>query len=30
MQAPVVVRNVLATLDKNVSKAAYDGYGSCP
>ena len=30
MQAPVVVRNLLATLDKNQPEAAYDGYGSCP
>jgi sulfide:quinone oxidoreductase len=30
MQAPVVVRNLLATLDKAEGKAAYDGYGACP
>ena len=29
-QAPVVVRNLLATLDGAAQDAAYDGYGSCP
>lgn len=30
MQAPVVTRNLLATLDGQLLTAAYDGYGSCP
>lgn len=30
LQAPVVVRNLLATLDGRPLDAAYDGYGSCP
>lgn len=30
LQAPVVVRNLLATLDGRSLTAAYDGYGSCP
>lgn len=29
-QAPVVVRNLLAALDAQAGKHAYDGYGSCP
>ena len=30
LQAPVVVRNLLATLDGKTLDAVYDGYGSCP
>lgn len=30
LQAPVVVRNLLASLDGAPLAAAYDGYGSCP
>lgn len=30
LQAPVVVRNLLAMLDGRESVASYDGYGSCP
>ena len=30
LQAPVVVRNLLATIDHAQATAAYDGYGSCP
>jgi sulfide:quinone oxidoreductase len=30
LQAPVVVRNLLATADRQPLKATYDGYGSCP
>jgi sulfide:quinone oxidoreductase len=30
LQAPVVVRNLLASLDGKALDAAYDGYGSCP
>lgn len=30
LQAPVVVRNLLAGLDGREPVAAYDGYGSCP
>ena len=30
LQAPVVVRNLLAIADGAEPKAAYDGYGSCP
>ncbi len=30
LQAPVVVRNLLATLDGKSLSAVYDGYGSCP
>ena len=30
LQAPVVVRNMLAALDQKEPKATYDGYGSCP
>jgi len=30
LQAPVVVRNLLAALDGTVGEARYDGYGSCP
>ncbi|RAI55361.1 hypothetical protein DOO78_24060 [Roseicella frigidaeris] len=30
LQAPVVVRNLLAALDGRPPEAAYDGYGSCP
>lgn len=30
LQAPVVVRNLLAVLDGREPAASYDGYGSCP
>ena len=30
LQAPVVVRNLLASVDGRSLDAAYDGYGSCP
>ncbi len=30
LQAPVVVRNIVATLDGKPLTASYDGYGSCP
>ncbi|MGB3725384.1 MAG: TIGR01244 family sulfur transferase [Glaciecola sp.] len=30
IQAPVVASNVLHDMGKNVSRAIYDGYGSCP
>jgi sulfide:quinone oxidoreductase len=30
LQAPVVVRNLLAVLDGKEPTASYDGYGSCP
>ncbi len=30
LQAPVVVRNLLAVADRRTPSAAYDGYGSCP
>ena len=30
LQAPVVVRNLLATIDNKPPGASYDGYGSCP
>ena len=30
LQAPVVVRNLLAHLDGTTLRAVYDGYGSCP
>ena len=30
LQAPVVVRNLLAALDRREPPSAYDGYGSCP
>lgn len=30
LQAPVVVRNLLATIDGKPLDASYDGYGSCP
>ena len=30
LQAPVVVRNLLASLDDAALSATYDGYGSCP
>ena len=30
LQAPVVVANMLAAIDGQACKAAYDGYGSCP
>lgn len=30
LQAPVVVRNMLAAIDGTAPKALYDGYGSCP
>jgi sulfide:quinone oxidoreductase len=30
LQAPVVVRNLLAVLDGREPSASYDGYGSCP
>lgn len=30
LQAPVVVRNLLAALDGREPEASYDGYGSCP
>jgi len=29
-QAPVVVRNVIATLNSKAEESVYDGYGSCP
>lgn len=29
-QAPVVVRNLIAALDRKNEEAVYDGYGSCP
>ncbi|MDJ0391130.1 FAD/NAD(P)-binding oxidoreductase [Roseomonas sp. E05] len=30
LQAPVVVRNLLAAIDGRPPEASYDGYGSCP
>ena len=30
LQAPVVVKNLLATIDGRSLEARYDGYGSCP
>jgi sulfide:quinone oxidoreductase len=30
LQAPVVVRNLMAAMKAEQSQAAYDGYGSCP
>jgi sulfide:quinone oxidoreductase len=30
MQAPVVVRNLMAAMRSEPSRAAYDGYGACP
>ncbi len=30
LQAPVVVRNLLAVMDGKTPSATYDGYGSCP
>lgn len=30
MQAPVVVQNLLAAMKREVPRAAYDGYASCP